>query len=332
MSPRTWVMLGDKRGDNAQVQTIVDALGWPVEQRFLQPLPQWVCGKPRFQPTLSHLDLARSDPVTPPWPELIITCGRRPSMAALWVRRQSAGRTRIVLVGKPSGHLPDFDLIVASSENQLPPFANVVPTLLPFMQVDATAVAAAAEAWAGRFEALPRPLVAILVGGETNPFVMDVSVARGLVAEARRVIAAGGTPWITTSRRTTEDVLAVLRRELPAQAHLHCWSADTAPGDNPYAALLGSADAFVVTADSISMQVEVLRLGKPLVIFPLPSGRLGGFDLRRRRLATWLNRPGGEGALHALRRAVARGIYRLDAFGLVSVTRDFQAFHAADRY
>jgi len=327
VSQRTWVMLGDKRGDNGQVETIVEALGWPVARKFLQPLPQWVYGKPRFEPTLSHLDPARSDALCAPWPDLIITSGRRPSMAALWVRRQSGGRTRVVLVGKPSGYLRDFDLIVASRENQLPPFANVMTTVLPFMQVDVAAVQAASRDWAARLDALPRPLVAILVGGETNPFVMDARVARRLVGEAERVVAAGGTPWITTSRRTTADVVAVLKRDLPAQARLHTFSADAAPGDNPYLALLGTADAFTVTADSISMQVEVLRLGKPLAILPLPAGRFGAPDLWRRRVASWLNNPAGAGLLHRARRSLARGLYRVDVFGLVSVTRDFEAFH-----
>ena len=327
VSPRTWVLLGDKRGDNGQVDTIVEALGWPVERRFIQPLPQWVYGKPRFEPTLSHLDPERSDPLTPPWPELLITSGRRPSMAALWVRRQSGGKTRLVLVGKPSGYLRDFDLVIASSENQLPPFANVVTTVLPFMQVNKSAVRAAAQAWAARLDALPRPLVAILVGGETNPFVMNAKVAHRLVAQAQRVVDEGGTPWITTSRRTTDDVVDVLRRDLPPEAHLFNWSAQATPDDNPYLALLGSADSFIVTADSISMQVEVLRMRRPLAIFPLPAGRFGAPDLWRRRLATWLNNPAGRGLLSRLRRCVARGLYRIDRVGLVSVTRDFQAFH-----
>lgn len=327
MSPRTWVMLGDKRGDNGQVQTLVEALGWPVEHRFLQPLPQWVLGKPRFAPSLSHLDRERSDALCAPWPDLILTSGRRPSMAALWVRQQSGGRTRIVLVGKPSGYLRDFDLIVASRENQLPPFPNVITTVLPFMQVDAAAVQAARRHWAPRLAALPRPLVAILVGGETNPFVMDARVAHQLVALAQRVVADGGTPWISTSRRTTADVVAVLKRDLPAQAQLYTFATDAPPEDNPYLAMLGTADAFAVTADSISMQVEVLRLAKPLAILPLPVGRFGAPDLWRRRLATWLNHPDGAGVLHRCRRAVARGLYRIDSVGLVSVTRDFQAFH-----
>jgi len=327
MTPRTWVILGDKRGDNGQVETIVDALGWPVEHRFVQPLPQWVYGKPRYRPTLEHLDPARSDPLEAPWPDLILTVGRRPSMAALWVKQQSGGRTKIALVGKPSGLLDDFDLVIASGENQMPPLPNVLVTALPFMQVAEGAVREAAEAWAPRLADLPRPLVAFLVGGETNPFVMDERVAHGLVAEAKRVVADGGTPYITTSRRTTADVIAVLERDLPPEARLFTWSADAPPEDNPYRALLGSADAFVVTGDSISMQVEVARLRKPLAIFPLPAGRFGAPDLWRRRFASWLNNPRCTTPTDRWRQRLARAIYRIDYFKLFSATRDFQAFH-----
>lgn len=327
MAPRTWVILGDKRGDNGQVETLVDALGWPVEQRFVQPLPQWVYGKPRYRATLDHLDREKSDALAPPWPELILTCGRRPSMAALWVREQSGGATRIALVGKPSGRLPDFDLVIASGENQMPPLPNVQMVALPFMRVRNESVTAAAAAWAARLDPLPRPLVAFLVGGETNPFVMDARVADGLVAEARRVAAAGGTPYVTTSRRTTDDVVAALRRDLPPEARLYSWSPDAPPEDNPYRALLGAADGFVVTGDSISMQVEVARLRRPLAIYPLPTGAFGTADLWRRRFASWLNDPRCHTTADRWRQRAARAVFRLDYLKLFSATRDFQAFH-----
>lgn len=325
--PRTWVLLGDKGGDNGQVETLVSALQWPVERRFLQPMPEWVYGKPRYRPTLEHLDSARSDLLAPPWPDLIITIGRRPSMAALWVREQSGGRTRIILVGKPSGYLEAFDLVIASAENQMPPLPNVLSTSLPYMRADENAVREAAQAWRSRLSVLPRPLIAFLIGGETNPFVMDERVARDLLHEARKIVAAGGTPYLTTSRRTTPAVLEVLARELPDGAILHRWSADAGAGENPYRALLGTADGFIVTGDSISMQVEVARLRKPLAIYALPTGPFGGLDLRRRRLATWLNNPRREGLLDDLRQALARAVYRVDVLKLLSATRDFEAFH-----
>ncbi len=93
VTPRTWVILSDKRGDNGQVETIVDALPWPAEHKYVHMRPQWVLGKPRYRPSVDHLDLSRSDTLEGPWPDLIITVGRRPSMVALWVRKQSVNKT-----------------------------------------------------------------------------------------------------------------------------------------------------------------------------------------------------------------------------------------------
>jgi mitochondrial fission protein ELM1 len=326
MSPRTWVILGDKRGDNGQVDTIVEALGWPVEHKYVHMRPEYVLGKPRYRPSLDHLDLSQSDALEAPWPDLIITVGRRPSMVALWVRKQSGNYTKIVLVGKPSGHMLDFSLVVASAENQMPPLHNFQATTLPLMRISPEDVAAEAESWRARFTAYPRPLVAMLIGGETNPFIMNRQVAEDLVATARWVVEElGGTPYITTSRRTTAKVLEVLRRDLPEQAVYFEWSAEAT--DNPYRALLGSADGFIVTGDSVSMMVEVIYLHKPVAIFPLPGGWLGKLDQLRRSLAHWLFNPRLEGAADRWRHRLARGVYYIDPMKILSATRDFRAFH-----
>ena len=326
MHPRTWVILSDKQGDNGQVITIVDALPWPVEHKYVHMLPQWVLGKPLYRPTLDHIDPAQSDPIEAPWPELILTVGRRPSMVALWIRKQSGNRTKIVLVGKPSGHMLDFSLVIASAENQMPPMDNFLPTTLPLMRISEEDVAAEAEAWRPRFEKLDKPLIAMLIGGETNPFVMNRRVARDLVATAHWVVdELDGTPYVTTSRRTTAEVIEVLRQGLPPRAVFFEWEAGSP--DNPYRALLGSADGFIVTGDSVSMMVEVIYLHKPLAIFPLPTGWLGGADQLRRSLAHRLFNPRLESSGDRLRHRVARGVYYLDVFKILCATRDFRAFH-----
>jgi mitochondrial fission protein ELM1 len=270
--PRIWLLLGEKAGDNAQAQVLADALGWPSEVRRLRMRPEWVLGKPRVRATLDHVDLTRSDALEPPWPDLLVTVGRRLSSAALWIRAQSQGRTRLVLIGKPRRRLGDFDLVVASAQYRVPRRRNVVPIGLPLMRVDAAAVAAAAETWRPRLAGLPRPLVALLVGGPTKPVRFDAAVARDLVARVARAAAeSGGSLYVCTSRRTPAAVIEALEAALPAGAQLYRWQAEDP--DNPYLALLGLADRFVVTSDSVTMMVEVVRLGKPLAICRLPPRR-----------------------------------------------------------
>ncbi len=319
---RVWLVMGDKRGDNAQIDILVESLGWHCERKELAMRPPFDKAKPRYRASLAHLDLARSDRLEPPWPDLILTVGRRPSMAALWVAEQSAGRTRIVLLGKPSGLLQRFDLVILSSEVQIPAYPNVLKIGLPLMRVRRREVELAAEAWRTRLADLPRPLVGVLVGGPTHPFVYDRSVVARLVALARDIVREGGTPYFTTSRRTPPAVVEALRAELPRETRLFAWTADAS--DNPYTALLGLADEFVVTGDSLSMIVEVVRLGKPLALFPLPVGWWGALDQRRRSLARWLFAAPTGGAGETLRAALGRTVHRC---GLLSHTRDFTAIH-----
>jgi uncharacterized protein len=266
---RIWLILGDKAGDNAQVRIVADGLGWPYAVKQLAFRAPYVIGKPRFRVSLHHVDPARSDPLEPPWPDLLLTVGRRPSMAALWVREQTRGRARLVVIGRPKRWLDRIDLVIAPPQFHLPRRENVLRLDLPLMRVDEAAVAAAAAAWRERCADLPRPLTALLVGGPTKPYRFDEAVARRLVDETLEVVRRdGGSLYATTSRRTPPAVVQALERSLPKDARLYRWGDG---GDNPYRALLGLADRFVVTGDSISMMVEVARLGRPLAIFALPE-------------------------------------------------------------
>lgn len=280
-APRIWLVLGDKPGDNAQVELIAEQLGLPCEIRRVLPRPEYVLGKPRFRITLDHLDPERSDALEPPWPELIITIGRRPSMAALWVREQSGNRCKIVLLGRPKRWQERFDLIIVPSQYRVPPGPQVLQLNLPLMRSREDEIELAAAAWRERLAQLPRPLTALLVGGQTKPFRFGERQALTLLNQARDA-AGQGHLYISTSRRTAPGVVKALEQQLPDNASLFRWSPDAA--DNPYLALLGLADRFIVTGDSVSMMIEVARLGRPLAIFALPCHGPGG------RLQHWLAR------------------------------------------
>jgi len=325
-TPRTWLLLAEKGGDNAQVEALGSGLPWPCETRRIHMRPEWLIAKPRVRPTLDHLDLARSDALEPPWPDLVVTMGRRTASAALWIQQRSGGQTKIVMVGKPSGHWNRMALVVGSAEILLPPLPNVLKTQLPLLRIDPDRVDGAADEWRTRLEALPHPLVALLVGGPTRPFVYDAAVTRRLIEISAQVLADGGTPFVTTSRRTPAAVANVLEAELPEGTRLHLWQPEARPEENPYLGLLGLADGFVVTADSASMVIEVASLGKPLGILRLPGGPLGGLELARRRLLGRLFAPRRTGLVDALRCGLARAVFRAR---LVWASRDFRVLHEA---
>jgi mitochondrial fission protein ELM1 len=321
--PRVWLLVGDREGDNRQVETLAGSLEWPFQRKYLCARAIHAATKPRVVSSLHHLDLDRSDPLEPPWPDLVITMGRRLSMASLWIRDRSDGRAKLVLVGKPSGRLDDFDLIVASAENPLPRRPNVMPVGLPLLRLDESQLRDAEKKWASRLAALQRPLIALLVGGPTKPFLFDSDDAEQMIDRvARAATDAGGSLFVTTSPRTPAAFTEILRRRLPAAGALHCWTPDS--DSNPYLGVLAGADEFVVTADSISMLAEVAQIGKPLAIYPLRVGKPRIRTRFARRLAgRILSSTADERAIRALQ-PLGYALYRA---GLIRHARNFSAIH-----
>jgi len=263
-----WLVMGDKPGDNAQLLAIAKALGWHYEVRRMIPKQEYILGKPPFKASLYHLDADKSDEISPPWPDLVLTVGRRPAMAAQWIRQQSAGKTRVVLLGRPKKMFNEFALVILTGQYLMPPADNILFLDLPLMQIAQDRIDQAAAAWQTEYEILKKPLTAVLIGGPTKPYRMDEKVMADLLRQLQQH-AAEGSLFISTSRRTPDAVIEYIKQHLPTDSTLYCWRADD--NNNPYLALLGLADSFVVTGDSLSMMIEIARLGKPLFIFPLPQ-------------------------------------------------------------
>ncbi|VAW79928.1 hypothetical protein MNBD_GAMMA13-2046 [hydrothermal vent metagenome] len=272
-SPNIWLVLGDKLGDNAQAAKVADCLGMPYTTKRLLPRQKYALGKPFFRISLEHLDMNRSDPLNPPWPDLVITAGRRHAMAALWIKAQNP-TTKIVLLGRPRRWIEKFDLVITPPQHQVPDQPNVLPLSLPLMRADKERISQQSEHWRNRFDSLKKPIIAVLVGGPTRPYRFDKKAVRELLTQCKLIQEChGGTLYFSTSRRTPAAVIATLDKERPQPSVLHEWT----PGDpeNPYLALLGLAEYFIVTGDSVSMMIEVADCKKPLAIFPLPNGWRG---------------------------------------------------------
>ena len=63
-----------------------------------------------------------------------------------------------------------FNLIIVPSQYLLPANRRVLRLDLPLMRSNQAAIAQAVDTWRARLSTLPRPLTALMVGGETKPF------------------------------------------------------------------------------------------------------------------------------------------------------------------
>ena len=266
--PRIWVLCGNKIGDNAQILRAVEAMKMDYAVRNIVLLPQFDTAKPRVAATLDYVDLAKSDRLEPPWPDLVVTIGRRLSSVALWIKQQSSGATRIALFNAPKGGTSSFDLIVAPVYYSIKPSPTLCRVNLPLIAVDATRLAEARLRFTDALAALPRPLHVLLLGGATKQMRLDGPAVTDIIDRMRNSFANNGSIYACTSRRTSPAAIEGARARLGPGDRLYRW----VPGDpgNPYLGLLAHGDTFTVTGDSLSMLTEVTRLGRPLVIAELP--------------------------------------------------------------
>jgi mitochondrial fission protein ELM1 len=272
--PRTWLVLGERPGDNAQVLALGRALGWPTEVKQIR---YDQAEKTKFKHrgvSLIGVDLAASDRLEAPWPEAIIAIGRRSVPVTRWIREQAqaAGMNPLhVHLGRPRANVGLFDLVVTTPQYRLPEADNVVEISLPIVFVDGEELGRAAARWHESFAHLPRPWHAVLVGGPTPQLAFGVEEGKKLLARlADWQRRQGGSLLVTTSPRTSSEVEACLRAGLGNQ-DTQLLLPFVAGGDNPYRALLALADDFVVSIDSASMVAEVATRRKPIYLFDLPT-------------------------------------------------------------
>ncbi|WP_029417384.1 mitochondrial fission ELM1 family protein [Brevundimonas bacteroides] len=254
-----------------------------------------------------------------PWPELWIAAGRASLPLSLRARKHSGGRTVVVQVQDPRLDSSRFDLVVAPEHDGLTG-ANVVSITGSPHRITPERLAEAAPAFAAVIKPLPRPRVAVLIGGRSKAFDLTQEHAADLADRiAGAVEGAGGSVLATFSRRTPVEAQAVMAdrlSRLPGQV----WDGT---GPNPLFAYLHSADHILVTEDSANMAAEAASTGKPVHVLPMVRrGSAGKFarlhaDLAARgaarpfdgRLETWTYEPLAETerAARAVLEAMKRG-------------------------
>ncbi len=287
--PRVWLLTGHKAGDNTQVVALAEALCWPFELKRFAYQPWELLSNRLLGVTLAGIDRPGSSVLEPPWPDLVITAGRRNEPVARWIRRQTGGHTQLVHVGRPWAPLDCFDLIVATPQYFLPERANILPIDLPLHRITQAGLDKVAEYWGERYAHLPRPYWSVLLGGNSGPFVFTdqkaIRLARWLNACVRN---EGGSVLVTNSARTPEQAYAALLSALDAPLSAFRWG-DPAE-ENPYQAYLALADRLVVTGESMSMLAEASATGQPLYIFDLSDCPAGGAGVSGDCRPWWLHR------------------------------------------
>ncbi|KAI4348933.1 hypothetical protein L6164_009594 [Bauhinia variegata] len=218
-------------------------------------------------------------------PLLVVASGRDTISVASSVKRLAPENVFVIQIQHPRLHLNRFDLVITprhdyypltpDAQKQIPwylrrwitprepPGRNVILTVGALHQADFTALRIAASTWRDELEPLPKPLLVVNVGGPSSNCSYGADLAKQLVTMLQNVLWSCGTIRISFSRRTPEKISKILLKEFSTNPKAQIWSGE---GPNPHMGHLAWADAFVITADSVSMLSEACSTGKPVYV------------------------------------------------------------------
>jgi mitochondrial fission protein ELM1 len=265
-----WCLLGHKAGDNTQVRALAEELGTGYQEKHISARPWELLTHLCLGANLLGIDRAASGELQAPWPDLVISAGRRNEPVARWIRKQSGERTRLVHIGRPWARPDNYDLLITTTQYFLPAGDNILLNQLPLSGWQPQSLDSAALRLQPEIAHLPRPWIAVFVGGDSGKFVFTSSKGRRLGKAAVALAdGQGGSLLVVDSPRTPPVAGDAVQAQLRATDYCRRWGRG---GDNPYLGLLALADAFVVTGESMSMLAEAVAMDKPLHIFDIGDG------------------------------------------------------------
>lgn len=228
--------------------------------------------------------LARQD-VERGGPLLVVASGRDTASIAAAVKRLAPRDTFVVQIQLPRNRLEQYDMVItprhdyhaltpAASQEvphyllrwispRHPPDKHVVLTTGALHHADAVMLRIAAARWHDELAPLPKPLLVVNIGGPTRHCKYGDDLALELVSALKMVLATCGSVRVSFSQRTPTKMMNFIQSELSLHPKVYIWDGQ---GLNPHLGHLAWADAFVITADSISMLSEACSTGKPVYV------------------------------------------------------------------
>ncbi|WP_181257112.1 mitochondrial fission ELM1 family protein [Pseudaminobacter soli (ex Li et al. 2025)] len=200
-------------------------------------------------------------------PDIVISCGSISERYVADIKKAYGGRSFTVHLQPPRRDPGLFDMVFVSRHDWTeamehdPKYFKMVG--VPH-RISPDLLAARREGARARFAPGGEPVVTLLIGGSTWAYAFDRQTIERIIATATDLVERGYVVLASTSRRSEPEILARLM-ELNSP-RMMLWDRT---GDNPYIDYLAAADAFIITADTVTMVCEASMSGKPIHIFPL---------------------------------------------------------------
>ena len=273
-------------GSLSQALGLAQAMGIEAETHLIRLQRPWT----HLPISLHPRRLSLFECPAPPWPDLLIASAKGTIAPALAVKKAHP-QTHVVYLQNPGRrHHRHFDTVIAPShDGNLP---NAIQTLGAPHRASPARIQAGLAALPDTYKRLTSPIIGVLIGGNARSHRLDATATEHLISSLNALaLLHKATLIFLPSRRTPKASIEAINQAFEHTNHI-VWDTDT---PSPYLGILGLADAFVITEESVSMISEAAGTGKPIHLFPLTcireSKRMKAFhnEMIRRGFAKWFN-------------------------------------------
>lgn len=261
-----WGITDGSAGMVAQVRALVNAMNLQPEMKIIALKKPWawlpnIC----YGGLLKSFILKQQKNIVEPYPDIIISCGRKAALVAAAIKNKQPS-VKAIHIQDPQMSAKNFDVVIAMEHDKITG-DNVIKTLFALHSITSATLAEAKEKFSPIFDSYPKPHIAVLLGGSTNKYTLTKLRMEALILHLCDWLSSTkGSLLITPSRRTGEENIAALQQAFSANKNVYIYNGKD---ENPYIGLLACADEIIVTNDSVNMMSEAFATGKPVTIMNL---------------------------------------------------------------
>jgi len=257
-TPLIWQLHDTAPGHKNQVIGVANALN--IKSKIIQLDYNSLAKLPNILNKRSLLSINNQQDIKPPWPDLVISAGRKTVPIALYIKHKSP-QTKLVHIMWPGKSHQKFDIIALPEHDKKYHSKNIIhtigapnhitPNLLKNTKLSKNYT--------------NKPYATVLIGGTTKKGTLTDKLTLELTEKINKLLE--GSKYyllISTSRRTPQSAIKILEQNLKIPYYLYSPDQNI---KNPYLDFLKSGDFIITTGDSISMCSEACSSQKPVYIF-----------------------------------------------------------------
>ena len=260
-----WILSDGTIGMEVQAVALAESLNLNYNIKYINP--HWIN---RVFPNLAQFpgippSSGPQSEFIKPFPNILITCGRRHAGASIALKRISNGSIYTIHIQDPRINLKLFDLLIVPDHDPSRG-NNVITSRGSLNRITPSLIRNEAQLISKQTKTLVGRKVAVNIGGNTKGFKVNNKLASSIALQLKIFADDHNCSlMITTATRTSESLKSTLA-SLTVNPNITLW---TSGKPNPYLGFLGTADIIIVTSDSINMISEACSTGKPVYVLSL---------------------------------------------------------------